>query len=48
MISIDKEHHECKIIDFAIPYNTRVDDKEVKKIEKYLHLAREHESESGI
>ena len=41
MIAIYKEHHECQILDFAIPYNTRVDDKEVEKIEKYLDLARE-------
>ena len=27
--------------DFAIPFDTRVDDKEVEKIEKYLDLARE-------
>ena len=41
MIFIDKEHHERQISDFAIPYDTRVDDKEVEKIEKYLDLARE-------
>ena len=41
MIAIDKERHECQIINFAIPYDTRVDDKEVEKIEKYLNLARE-------
>ena len=42
IIFIDKKHHECQIIDFLIiPYNTRVDDKEVEKIEKYLDLARE-------
>ena len=41
MIFIDKKHHECKIIDFVIPYDTRVDVKEVEKIEKYLNLARE-------
>ena len=29
MIATDKEHHECQIIDFTIPYDTRVDDKEV-------------------
>ena len=34
MIAIDKEHHECQITDFTIPYDTRVDDKEVEKIEK--------------
>ena len=41
MIFIDKEHHECQIIDFAIPHDTRVDNKEFEKIEKYLDLARE-------
>ena len=41
MILIDKEHHECQKIDFTIPYDTRVHDKEVEKIEKYLDLARE-------
>ena len=28
-------------IDFTIPYDTRVDNEEVEKIEKYLDLARE-------
>ena len=41
MILIDKEHHECQIIDFAIPFDTRVYDVKVEKIEKYLDLARE-------
>ena len=41
MIAIDKEHHECQIIDSGIPYDARVDDKEVEKIEKYLDLARQ-------
>ena len=41
IIFIDKKHHECQIIDFAIRYNPSVDDKEVEKIEKYLDLARE-------
>ena len=41
MIVIDKEHHDYQIIDFAIPYDTRVDDKDVEKIEKYLDLTRE-------
>ena len=41
MIFIDKEHNEYQIIDFASPYDTRVDDKEVEKIEKYLNLAGE-------
>ena len=41
MIGIDKEHHECQIVHLAIQYDTRVGDKEVETIEKYLHLARE-------
>ena len=41
MIAIDKDHHECQIIDFAIPYDTRVDDKEVEKIQKYLDVVKE-------
>ena len=40
MIVIDKEHHECQITDSAILYDTKVDDKEVGKIAKYLDLAR--------
>ena len=41
MVVIDEKHHECQIIDFAIPYDTRADGKEVEKIEKYLDLAKE-------
>ena len=41
MIFIDKKHYECLIINFAIHYDTRVDDKEVEQIEKYSDLARE-------
>ena len=41
MIFIDKKHDKYQIIDVAIPYDTRVDNKEVKKIEKYLDLVRE-------
>ena len=48
MIFIDKKHHECQIIDFAISYDTRVDDKEVEKIEKYSDLARELKKVSNM
>ena len=41
IIFIDRKHHEFQVIDFAIPYDTRVDGKEVEKIERYLDLARE-------
>ena len=32
--SLIRNHHQCQIIDFAISYDKRVDDKEVEKIEK--------------
>ena len=41
MIVKDKETKFVTIIDFAIPYDTRVNSKEVEKIEKYQDLARE-------
>ena len=41
VILIDKEKKECKIIDFAIPYDSRVNAKEMEKIETYQDLARE-------
>ena len=41
MIVIDKETKFARIIDFAIPHDTRVNAKEVEKIEKYQDLARE-------
>ena len=41
MIFIDKEHHKCQIIGFAIPYDTRGDDNKVEKIDKHLDLAME-------
>ena len=40
MIFIDKKTL-CQTIDFAIPHDTRVDDKDVEKTEKYLDLAKE-------
>ena len=40
-IFIDKKHHDFQRIDLALPYDTRVYDKEVHKIEKYLNLAWE-------
>ena len=41
MIVTDKKNNICKIIDFAVPFDSRVDSKEVEKIEKYQDLARE-------
>ena len=41
MIIFDKERDECQIIDFALPYDTRVDGKEVETFFKYLDMSRE-------
>ena len=41
MIIVDKKNNKCQIIDFAVPYDTRVDEKEREKILKYQDLARE-------
>ena len=41
MIVVDKVKKTCAIIDFAIHYDSRVNNKEMEKIEKYHDLARE-------
>ena len=41
MIIIDKTKRACQIVDFAVPYDPRVNTKEVEKIEKNQDLARE-------
>ena len=41
MIIIDKVKKLCQIVDFAVPYDTNVNTKEVEKIEKNQDLARE-------
>lgn len=40
-ITIDKENSKCQIIDFAVPYDTRVDTKETEKLEKYTRILLE-------
>ena len=47
-IVIDKESKFVTTIDFAIPYDTRFNSKEVEKIEKYKELAREIKKLWGI
>ena len=37
----DRKNSKCKIIDFAVPYDSRVDNKEAEKMEKYQDFARE-------
>ena len=41
MIIVDKKGNQCQIIDFAVPYDSTVDEKEKEKIQKYQDLARE-------
>ena len=41
MIVVEKRNKCCKIIDFAITYDSRIEEKEVEKVVKYKDLARE-------
>ena len=41
MIVVDKRNKCCKMTDFAIPYDSRIEEKEVEKVVKYQDLARE-------
>ena len=41
MITVDKKNNKCQIIDFAVPFDTRVAEKGKEKIFKYQDLARE-------
>ena len=41
MVVVDKKEKSCKIIDFAVPGDSRIEEKEKHKIEKYQDLERE-------
>ena len=41
MIVVEKRNKCCKIIDFAIRYDSRIEEKDVEKVVKYQDLARE-------
>ena len=41
LVVVDKKERSCKIIDFAIPEDSRIEEKEKDKIEKYKDLGRE-------
>ena len=41
MVVVDKKMRSCKIIDFAIPGDSRIEEKKNDKIEKYQDLGRE-------
>ena len=41
MVEVDKKERSCKIIDFAVSGDSRIEEKEKDKIEKYQDLGRE-------
>ena len=41
MVVVDKKDRSCKIIDFAVPGDSRIEEKEKDKIAKYQDLGRE-------
>ena len=41
LVVVDKKERSCKTIDFAVPGDSRIEEKEKDKIEKYQELARE-------
>ena len=41
MVVVDKKERSCKIIDFAVLGDSRIEEKEKDKIEKYQDLGRE-------
>ena len=41
LVVVDKKERICKIIDFAVPGDSRTEEKEKDKIEKYQDLGRE-------
>ena len=41
LVVVDKKRRTCKIIDFAIPGDSSIEEKEKDKIEKYEDLRRE-------
>ena len=41
LVVVDKKERSCKIIDFAVPGDNKIEEKEKVKIEKYQDLGRE-------
>ena len=41
LVVVDKKERSCKIIDFAVPGDSRIEEKEKDKTEKYQDLGRE-------
>ena len=45
LVVVDKKERSCKIIDFAVLGDSRIEEKEKDKIEKYQNLGRELQKE---
>ena len=41
LVVVEKKERSCKIIDFAVPGDSRIEEKEKDKIEKYQDLGTE-------
>ena len=41
LVVVDKKEKSCKITDFAVPGDSKIEEKEKDKIEKYQDLGRE-------
>ena len=41
LVLVDKKERSCKMIDFAVPGDSRIEKKEKDKTEKYQDLGRE-------
>ena len=48
MVAVDKKDRSCKIIDFAVPGDSRIEEKEKDKKEKYQGLGRELQKISNV
>ena len=41
LVVVAKKRRTCKVIDFVVPGDSRIEEKDKEKIEKYQHLRRE-------
>ena len=48
LVVVDKKERICKIIDFAVPGDSRIEEKEKDKIEKYQDLGRESQKRWNV
>ena len=45
MVVVDKEERSCKVIDFAVPGDRRIEEKKKDQVEKYQDLQKSYSSE---